>query len=280
MHKEQSLIARAHITCARAALAAVAYKSEELLRDAWDAIGLFENARENFIYDTTLGRTDYTPAAGPSGELDWPSLAVALDKTWPAAQSHWTPRGDLDAKARFLIDAAFKMLAERKTHDIGNDDRRLQDSRQYLVAAWDLVLTLLGAARIVSRKVETHVLLVEDRFDQGKVVDDGFLVRLSLACIPDGVGAFYPAPELAFVARPRIRRPKQGSSEVSNDFRDSEYNAGVIVRERFKLWDQPCDVRWTIKSRNPRHPLPLQLSGPSAGLAFTMGLGQVLLPET
>jgi hypothetical protein len=53
----------------------------------------------------------------------------------------------------------------------------------------------------------------------------------------------------------------------------------TIVRERLNVWDQPCDVRWTIKSRNPGRPLPLQLSGPSVGLAFTMGLGQVLLPE-
>jgi hypothetical protein len=277
---DRSQIARAHLECARAACCAYDYKSEDLLRHAWEAVGLFEDARENFVYDRQTQQMDYDPVTQPRDPLDWPGLATALDKAWPPAHSHWTPTGNLDVKVQYLVDDAFTMLA-REEAPKGKDDQPLQGWHQYVAEAWNLTRAMLGADRSVSKTVETQVLLVKEQPAPDEEAGKGLLVRLTLECIPDGIGAFYPAPALAFVTRPRIRRPRLGprGGEVSNEFRDSEYHACTIVREQLKLWDRPCDVRWNLKARDPQVSLPLQLSGPSAGLAFALGLGQALLPE-
>lgn len=90
----------------------------------------------------------------------------------------------------------------------------------------------------------------------------GVIANLTLELMPDGTGALYPAPALAFVTRDK-------------DFRQAEDNARQYVR-REGLWQEEWDVRWRLKRRDGK-PLSPWLTGNSAGLAFALGLAKLLI---
>jgi hypothetical protein len=266
---ERSRIARAHLACARAAWHARNFEFDGLLHQAWKAFGWLQDARENFVYETTgdLLRDEVVKGSEP---MDWQGLASAVVAELSPNETRW-PGVDPKAEACARVNAAFKLLGRHLSAGIA--------WQQYLAEAWNLVLEMLGGDRTVARTVHTFALLVEERPGTAARVSEGVVPTLVLECLDDGFGVLYPAPPMAFVTRPRIRRLRGTEIIESREFRQAEDHACEFARSKIRVWDGSRDVRWRLKSRKSSQRLPLEISGSSAGAAFAVALAKVLLPE-
>jgi len=92
--------------------------------------------------------------------------------------------------------------------------------------------------------------------------NEGVTAVLTLELIPDGGGDFYPTPELAFLR--------------DADFQQAETNARAAVHT-VTQWPSSYDVRWLLQRRDGK-PLT-NLSGPSLGAAFSLGISALLAGE-
>ena len=117
----------------------------------------------------------------------------------------------------------------------------------------DLTLGLLGEPLCHAEKdLSLSVLLVDT------ARNEGIVATLMLELIPDGKEDFYPVPELSFLRDP--------------DFRQTEDNARECLL-RMGLWKKERDVRWQLRRRDDK-PI-VNLTGPSLGAAFALGLGKL-----
>src|SRR5262245_35024430 len=117
----------------------------------------------------------------------------------------------------------------------------------------DLTLRLLGEPLCRAEKdLSLSVLLVDT------ARNEGIVATLLLELIPDGKGDFYPVPELSFLRDP--------------DFRQTEDYARECLH-RMGLWKKERDVRWQLQRRDDK-PI-VNLTGPSLGAAFALGLGKL-----
>jgi len=121
----------------------------------------------------------------------------------------------------------------------------------------DLTQELLGEPlRKPERDLSLTVLLVDT------ARNEGIVATLTLELVPEGSGGFYPVPELAFGRDP--------------DFRRAEAEARACI-EGINLWRKAQDVRWRLQRRDGK-PIA-NLSGPSLGAAFALGIAQLFAEE-
>jgi hypothetical protein len=269
---ERRRIACAQIKCVQAARAALAFDIKSLARLGWEASARIEDARENVVFDEGLARFRRESIVPRSKSLNWDELMEIIKTDLDKDRARWVG-GELSSKARFHVDATFRALGRQAAH---RSDARLQ----YLAEAWNLVLKMLDGDRTCLRTVETFVVLLEDVQENNLRRTEGRITRLVLECLAEGIGVLYPAPAMAFVTRPHIVGKGENGERVikRNEFRDGEDNATHFARG-LHVWDEPFDVRWSLKSRKPGEDLPLEISGPSAGAAFGVGIAKVLLPD-
>jgi len=117
----------------------------------------------------------------------------------------------------------------------------------------DLSLALLGQPlRQAERDLSMTVLLVDTARNEGVVA------TLTLELLPSGSGELYPTPALAFLR--------------DDDFRQAEDNARAYF-EQTSFADKHKDVRWRLQRRD--HKPLTNLSGPSMGAAFALGIGKL-----
>jgi hypothetical protein len=117
----------------------------------------------------------------------------------------------------------------------------------------DLLLTLSDLPlRRQERDLSLTVLLVDTARNEGAVAS------LTLALIPNGAGALYPLPELTFLR--------------DTTFQEAEVNACTTIKA-MGLWPPTSDVRWSLQRRDSK-PVA-NLSGPSLGAAFALGLSKL-----
>lgn len=122
---------------------------------------------------------------------------------------------------------------------------------------WDLRLALSDSPlRPVQRSLSLTTLLVD------MARNEGVTAVLTLELIREGSGDFYPVPELAFLR--------------DADFQQAETNAQVAVHT-IAQWPPSDDVRWRLQRRDGK-PLA-NLSGPSLGAAFSLGISALLAGE-
>lgn len=97
--------------------------------------------------------------------------------------------------------------------------------------------------------------------------EKGVMVELVLELLEDGSGEVYPTPAFAFVDR-TARQSEQGKT-----FREAEDEAQAAVFNIMHTWAAAPkrSVRWSLQ-RHEKLVHTLRLLGPSAGLAFSMGL--------
>jgi hypothetical protein len=122
---------------------------------------------------------------------------------------------------------------------------------------WDLILALSDSPlRPVQRNLSLTTLLVDT------ARNEGVTAVLTLELIREGSGDFYPVPELAFLR--------------DADFQQAETNARAAVHT-ITQWPSSYDVRWRLQRRDGK-PLT-NLSGPSLGAAFSLGISTLLASE-
>jgi hypothetical protein len=121
-----------------------------------------------------------------------------------------------------------------------------------------------GELRPATQEVSLTLLLVEKIGQEEK----GIPVSLNLELLPEGTGALYPLPALAFVNRDHVLHAEEES------FRQAEENACAYVQNTARLWQRNQDVRWRLE-RWDEKPLPRTLIGNSAGAAFALGLAKL-----
>ena len=92
--------------------------------------------------------------------------------------------------------------------------------------------------------------------------NEGVTAVLTLELIMDGIGDFYPVPELAFLR--------------DADFQLAEANARAAVHT-VTHWPSSYDVRWRLQRRDGK--ALTNLSGPSLGAAFSLGISTLLASE-
>jgi hypothetical protein len=92
--------------------------------------------------------------------------------------------------------------------------------------------------------------------------NEGVTAVLTLELVAEGAGDFYPIPELAFLR--------------DADFQQAEINAHSAVHT-VTQWSPSYDVRWRLQRRDGK-PLT-NLSGPSLGAAFSLGISTLLAGE-
>lgn len=118
----------------------------------------------------------------------------------------------------------------------------------------DLIQEFLGEPlHAAERDLSLTVLLVDTARNEGVVA------TLTLELVPDGRGEFYPVPELAFIR--------------DVDFRQAEENAHGCSAGT-ELWHKGWDVRWRLQRRDGK--ALFNLTGPSLGAAFALGIGKLL----
>jgi hypothetical protein len=118
----------------------------------------------------------------------------------------------------------------------------------------DLMLLLSGAQpRSAEREVCIMTLLVDTARNEGVVA------TLTLELLTDGQGELYPTPELAFLR--------------DADFQQAEATACAALQAT-PFWSHHHDVRWRLQRRDGK-PVT-NLSGPSMGAAFALGMGRLL----
>ncbi|MBI3247849.1 MAG: hypothetical protein HYZ50_15200 [Deltaproteobacteria bacterium] len=147
-------------------------------------------------------------------------------------------------------------------------------TKQLLSFVADLYLDLAG--RLDSepnppegiRQASVLALLIEkkDAQEKGVVADLSlealapFVETAETSVSASSLGLLYPHPALALVSR-------------DEEFRNSEEQAANLLR-RLNLWPEAYRVRWNLKRKDAK---PIgELTGPSMGLAFAMGAGQLL----
>jgi hypothetical protein len=260
-------VARAHLACSRAARCGLDGKIDGLIAELCLTVLLLEEAREDFVHDSTSGRYEASAGLRPREPLYPSALAAELARGF-LADGAAEARGQVQVRARHLVNAFFKMVAQ--THADATLSRR-----GYFAEAWNLVLEMLGSDRTVVRKVETVALLVSDAYASQERSSGLLAPALVFERLDEGLGALYPAPPMAFVSRPRARSRDDSPDDRSVDFRDGEREALQYAR---KVWNRPHDVRFSFRNRELDQPVPLLVEGPSAGAAFAMGLTMVLVP--
>jgi len=118
----------------------------------------------------------------------------------------------------------------------------------------DLIRALADSAlRPVKRDLSLTTLLVD------MARNEGVAAILTFELITEGGGDFYPVPELAFLR--------------DADFQLAEANARAAVHTIIH-WPPSYDVRWRLQRRDGK-PLT-NLSGPSLGAAFSLGISALL----
>jgi hypothetical protein len=121
----------------------------------------------------------------------------------------------------------------------------------------DLMLALSDSPlRPVRQSLSLTTLLVD------VARNEGVTAVLTLELIKEGSGDFYPVPELAFLR--------------DADFQQAETNARAAVHT-ITQWPPSYDVRWRLQRRDGK-PLT-NLSGPSLGAAFSLGVSVLLAGE-
>lgn len=122
---------------------------------------------------------------------------------------------------------------------------------------WDLMLALTDSPpRPVHRSLSLTALLVD------MARSEGVTAVLTLELLREGNGDFYPVPELAFLR--------------DADFQQAETHAQAAVHT-ITHWPPSYDVRWRLQRRDGK-PLT-NLSGPSLGAAFSLGVSTLLASE-
>jgi hypothetical protein len=122
----------------------------------------------------------------------------------------------------------------------------------------DLTQELLGESlRQMERGLSLAVLLVDTARNEGVVA------TLTLELVSGGHAGLYPVPELAFIR--------------DTEFRRAEEHARSYI-ESIGLSQQSRDIRWRLR-RNDGLPL-VNLSGPSMGAAFALGIGKLCAQES
>ena len=222
---DRSVVAHAHVACAEAARQArrADGSAEKLLQAAGLAVANFVNARENFVRPRENGPMEEMERLPPGAHPDYPGMAVVLETDINRIQNRDAPR---------TVDAAFRLLTEAR----GN---RPGAWLQGLAEAWDVTRDMLGAERPAERLVTVRILVVEEIRDGGDVQRRGHVKSLALELVPDGLDVLYPAPEMAFVSRPRVI---EGGAAGGTIFAAAEDNASAYVR-RLGLWRPGADVR-------------------------------------
>lgn len=121
----------------------------------------------------------------------------------------------------------------------------------------DLMLALADSPlRPAQRSLSLTTLLVDI------ARNEGVTSILTLELIKKGSGDFYPVPELAFLR--------------DTDFQQAEMDARAAVHT-ITHWSPAYDVRWRLQRRDGK-PL-VNLSGPSFGAAFSLGISALLAGE-
>jgi hypothetical protein len=121
----------------------------------------------------------------------------------------------------------------------------------------DLTQVLLGESpRPAEQSVSLPVLLVDT------ARNEGIVAMLTLELVSGGRGEFYPIPALAFLR--------------DSDFRQAEENARACVAG-IALQQNHHDVRWRLQRRDGK--AIVNLSGPSLGAAFALGIGKLFAGE-
>ena len=121
----------------------------------------------------------------------------------------------------------------------------------------DLIQQLSGApARPAEQEVSLNTLLVDT------ARNEGMLTSLTLGLIPDGSGDLYPSPAFAFLRDASF-------CQAENDAREWLVHSGLVPKGQ--------DIRWHLR-RHDGKPFG-QLSGPSMGAAFALGMAKLLAGE-
>jgi hypothetical protein len=121
----------------------------------------------------------------------------------------------------------------------------------------DLTQILLGESpRPAGRSIALPVLLVDT------ARNEGIVAVLTLELVSEGRGEFYPIAALAFLR--------------DADFRQAEENARACVAG-IALQENHHDVRWWLQRRDGK--AIVNLSGPSLGAAFALGIGKLFAGE-
>lgn len=120
---------------------------------------------------------------------------------------------------------------------------------------------VVGSQRPVQRAQHITALLVDQmpNGDLKRVLSD-----LCVELIPNGSGAFYPAPEMAFVSR-------------DDDFLSAEIAVVGFLKSR-NWWPEHQDVRWRLVRRDGRS-MSLALGGASLGGCFGLALLRLLAED-
>jgi hypothetical protein len=229
---------RSHLLCAVVACRAKALCRED--SNPWDAA-------------TLLLKATWEALDLPSATPDFDSLASDL------LTPHW-PTSPVNAPD--LADRAFRLLAQPQ--DVAPDHRPspgfLRDlthelfSEEHELKPQDGIAC--GNVRPSEREERLPALLVDVTEDEGVVA----ILRLEL--MPEGTGALFPIPALAF-------RP-------TDDFRQAAENARKYLTGQGH-WKESQDVRWRLE-RQRRQPISA-LSGPSLGAAFALGMEKLFAGE-
>ena len=121
----------------------------------------------------------------------------------------------------------------------------------------DLTQELLGVPpRATEREVSLNTLLVDT------ARNEGMLTTLTLGLVPDGNGDLYPTPAFAFIRDATF-------CQAENDAREWLKHTSLTPKER--------DIRWQLQ-RHDGKPF-VQLTGPSMGAAFGLGMAKLLARE-
>lgn len=121
----------------------------------------------------------------------------------------------------------------------------------------DLTQELLGVpACAAQREVSLNTLLVDT------ARNEGMLTRLTLGLVPDGNGDLSPTPAFAFIRDTTF-------CQAENNAREWIARAGLSHEKR--------DIRWQLQ-RHDGKPV-VNLTGPSMGAAFGLGMAKLLAGE-
>lgn len=202
---------------------------------------------------TLLLEAAWEALALPTVRPDFADLATDLLTT------HW-PTSPVDAPT--LADLAFRLLVQPQ--NVPADQRPspgfLRDlTRELFTEEQELKPQnglACGTLRPAEREERLSALLVD------VAEDEGVVATLRLELMPEGTGALYPIPALAF--------------RLTEEFREAAENARKYIRQQ-GLWPEGRDVRWRLE-RQRRQPISA-LTGPSLGAAFALVLAKLFAGE-